>query len=48
MGLIIVQVGIKMKEVETKKTNVGLAPFLSRQLSFVFPGMDWNLKLFTV
>lgn len=48
MGLISVQVGIKVKEVEIKKTNVGLAPVLPRQLSFVFLGMVWNLKLFTV
>ena len=48
MGLIVVQVVIKVKEVETKKTNVALAPVLSRQLSFVFLGMFWNLKLFTV
>lgn len=48
MGLIVVLVGIKMKEAETKKTNVVLAQALSRQLSFVFLGMVWNLRFFTV
>lgn len=47
MGLVIVLLGSRVKEVETYKTNLDLAPSISRQSS-VFLGMVWNVRFFTV